>query len=467
MAFGYTRALPTITGSHSDFPVLLDAATFPTAAVDGGASSVDNGGGNLRAYTDDTKTTQLSLDVVTFVTGVSPEVEVWVKIPTAATSETIYLESDSVATAQPAVGAAFGRNSVWSDFILTMHMESASPVDSTGNNTSITANAVSTITGKIGGALDFNGSTSDIDLGAAILPVGDFTQSAWVNPDVLSGFQGIIGNWVSGDTGRTYVGTNGTSANWDGYSEGGNARGALSTSVYQMVAVTRTGTTATIYINGVAQGATINDFGTPNADHNTFIGALSQGTSNFFNGAIDEVRLSNNNSSADRLLAEFNNQNSPSTWGTSGSWADSGGGNTLAADSGAYTYTGTSVNLIRAKILTADSGNYTYTGTSVSLLKGSVLNADTGAYAYTGTDVTLTYTPAGSFVLTADSGLYTYTGSDINFNRNRVIIASSGNYSYSGTDIQFLLPGQVWTDKPSVSTNWTNKTQVTTIWTDK
>lgn len=142
-------------------------------------------------------------------------------------------------------------------------------------------------------------------------------------------------------------------------------------------------------------------------------------------------------------------------------------GSTLTADSGSYSYTGTNAELIRAKILIAASGSYTYTGTSANLLKGHLLNANSGSYAYTGTAAALTYTPAGAFVLTADSGAYNYTGQDINFNRNRVIIASSGNYTYNGTDIQIILPGQIWTDKPSVSTNWTNQTKVTTIWTDK
>lgn len=147
--------------------------------------------------------------------------------------------------------------------------------------------------------------------------------------------------------------------------------------------------------------------------------------------------------------------------------AGGGGGSTLVADSGSYTYTGTNAELIRAKILNADSGNYNYTGSLVNLLKGFILNANAGSYSYLGQNATLTFTPAGAFVLTADSGNYTYTGTDINFNRDRVIIMSSGTYNYNGTDIQIILPGQIWTDKPSVSTNWNDQTNVTTIWTDK
>jgi hypothetical protein len=144
-----------------------------------------------------------------------------------------------------------------------------------------------------------------------------------------------------------------------------------------------------------------------------------------------------------------------------------GGGSTLTADSGTYLHTGTDAQLLTTRILKADAGAYLHTGTSVSLLKGFVLTAQSGNYSYLGQDATLTYTPAGAFILTADSGNYTYTGSNINFNRDRVIIASSGTYNCSGTDIQIILPGQIWTDKPSASTNWNNQTVTTTIWTDK
>ena len=144
-----------------------------------------------------------------------------------------------------------------------------------------------------------------------------------------------------------------------------------------------------------------------------------------------------------------------------------GGGISVTAESGTYLYTGTDAQLLTTRILKADAGAYLYTGSTVNLLKGFVLTANSGSYSYLGQDATLTYTPAGAFILTADSGSYTYTGSNINFNRDRVIIASSGTYNYSGTDIQIILPGQIWTDKPSASTNWNNQTVTTTIWTDK
>lgn len=149
----------------------------------------------------------------------------------------------------------------------------------------------------------------------------------------------------------------------------------------------------------------------------------------------------------------------------------------IQANSGTYNYTGANANLLNSRLLKANNGSYSYSGSSISLLKGLTLVVDEGVYSYTGNNVTLTVTAVGAFTLTADTGVYSYTGLDINFNRNRVIIAASGIYTYSGSDIQIILPGQVWTDKASVSTswgdqanaetNWANQTNVTTTWTDK
>lgn len=186
MAYGFTRTLPAITGNHSDAPVLLVAGSFPATAIDGGASSIDNGGGNLRAYTDDTKSTQLSLHVVEFVTGGSPDIQLRVKIPSAFTGATIYLEADSVATTQPAVGAAFGRNAVYASELVVLNNESTSPIDVTGNgNDGASGAGVSVVAGKIGSALNYNNTSSawtDFGPNEAIRSDEPFNIRMWIKP---------------------------------------------------------------------------------------------------------------------------------------------------------------------------------------------------------------------------------------------------------------------------------------------
>ena len=125
----------------------------------------------------------------------------------------------------------------------------------------------------------------------------------------------------------------------------------------------------------------------------------------------------------------------------SGSYAYTGAsvdlnhGRTLAADSGGYTYNGTAAGLIADRLLTAASGSYAYTGTSAGLIADRVLTAESGSYAYTGTAAALTFASAGNFILTADSGAYTYSGTNAGLIADRLIAAATGSYTYSGTAV--------------------------------
>ena len=203
-------------------------------------------------------------------------------------------------------------------------MNQTTPIDSTGNNTPLAGVNVALVsTGLNGDVLDF--SSGRVDMGAAILPLGDFTQSAWINPDALGSFQGVLGNWFSGQTGRTYFGTSGTAFRWDGYNTSGIQAGTLVNGTWVFISVTRTGSAISMAINGVEVN-TETDSGTPNTAQNTFIGGLTGGTNNFFDGRIGENRLSNNFSSGDRLLTEVDNRLTAATWWTSSAYGEGGGG---------------------------------------------------------------------------------------------------------------------------------------------
>ena len=338
----FTRALPAPTATHSGgFVFLLSAAWFSQSDLGvagspiNGVNAFANGGGDMQAFSnaglpDEQPTGRLPLDIVTFVTGGSPSAEVWLLKDTYTAGDKITLGKDDTQTVQPAVTAPFGRNAVYVNEINRMHMESVAPIDSSGNQNSIIANSVTSETGNIGNALRFNGSSSDIDLGDSILPVGDFTQSVWINPDDLSGFQGIIGNWVSPEDGRSYLGLNGTSYNWDGYDTSTNDRGTATASVWQMLTVTRTGSTVRILKNGVQQGNTITDSGAPNILHNTFIGALGAGTSNFYDGLIGDNFLSDTYRDNNYMLDLFINQSDPDNFGTSSEYIEVTSGGSIS-----------------------------------------------------------------------------------------------------------------------------------------
>ena len=119
----FTRTLPAPTATiSSGFVFLLSAGWFTDAdqgvagsPIDGGTNSLANGGGDMQIFSDTDTTTQLPIEVVTFVTGVSPEALVRVRTSNYTSGDTITVGKDDTQTVQPAVGAAFGRNAVWSD----------------------------------------------------------------------------------------------------------------------------------------------------------------------------------------------------------------------------------------------------------------------------------------------------------------------------------------------------------------
>lgn len=358
MAYGATLTLPTIAGSptgHADFPILLKEADFPTGAIDGGANSIDNGGGNLRAYTTSAKTTQLPIDIVSFVAGGTPAAEVYVKIPTAATSETIFIESDDVETAQPAVTATYGRNAVWTDYesvghlVETANTDAGGYTDSTGNNdgTGISM-ALSLVAGPFGGDVaKFDGSNDRIEFPISLAASDDvFTIQAWSNPDDLTVDQrlfSLLGATNNASAEITWMDADGSGDGWRAQAKDAstviNTVGLDSSNdasaTWQMIHHAY-GSSNIIYVDGSssASGSGTSNFSDGTGDADTAIIAnLWQltGTGAYFDGAIAAFRLRMSVLSADWISTEYDNQNSSTAWVTVGTWADdgAGGGTTL------------------------------------------------------------------------------------------------------------------------------------------
>jgi fibronectin type 3 domain-containing protein len=156
--------------------------------------------------------------------------------------------------------------------------------------------------GKIGNALGFTGSSSQY----ATLPAGivsnlnDFTISTWVKP-------GTLGNWA-----RVFDFGNGTATNMFLTTQNGatgkprfaikisnsaeqqiEGPSVLPTDVWTHVAVTLSGTTGTLYINGEAVGTNNAMTFKPSAMGSTaqnYIGK-SQYPDPYFNGALDDFRI--------------------------------------------------------------------------------------------------------------------------------------------------------------------------------
>ena len=109
-----------VTGTVTDIPLLLKFEDFSTAML----ASLDAGGGDLRVSSGITGTgSQLALDIVSF-TKSSGGIQVWVTVPSVASSTLIYIWGDNTGDTQPAVTDTYGRNAVWVDSETRLHLES-------------------------------------------------------------------------------------------------------------------------------------------------------------------------------------------------------------------------------------------------------------------------------------------------------------------------------------------------------
>jgi hypothetical protein len=159
--------------------------------------------------------------------------------------------------------------------------------------------STTTVLGRLGQGLFFNGSTNYVRRAAAVATTYPLTISAWIKKDTV-GTAGLVAGIFDS-----------TQANWYGHyifinanatvSAGSatNNVSATSTTVatikagqwHHVVAVFNTATDRTVYLDGgnSVQDTTSN---TPTGLNNTVVGATGKSSpDNFFNGTIDDVRV--------------------------------------------------------------------------------------------------------------------------------------------------------------------------------
>ena len=334
-----TVAVGKVTGSVSNLTTVITEASFHTNAIDGGVNSILNGGGNLRCYTDATKDIQISIDIPIggFVTGATPSIQVWVLNPTLQDGDTVYIEADTVATAQPAFGGDFGRNATWVDSYIECHLEE-NGTDSSGNSDLYELVGSATfVDAKVGKGLSFNGLTH-ISTPGGIASSGDNVRiSVWVNPTDTTA-DTYITHCKSGATNNLLSIVMGFTDNyfnlWDknSYPTGNVAdTQVLATpGVLQKITYATDGTILKAYKNGVEVLSVLANMST--SITGCRLGANAIGT-NRFTGILDEFTYSKRGIDDDFELAEYSNQSSPSTfWEPMATWAEQGGGITITAN---------------------------------------------------------------------------------------------------------------------------------------
>lgn len=188
----------------------------------------------------------------------------------------------------------------FSDVSLLLHMDGSNGAstftDSSSNSLSITRNGnaqVSTVQSKFGGAsLLVDGSADSISLPSSSTPLnvgsGNFTIELWVRAATIKS-AGIFKRYDSSTSTGLYMTSGGEIAWWADGTTGQIllSTTALSTNTWHFVAVTRSGTSLKLWIDGVEKSSTTNsssyDFSTFHIGRSFYDGD--------FDGYIDDFRL--------------------------------------------------------------------------------------------------------------------------------------------------------------------------------
>lgn len=326
-----------ISGTHTNFPVLIEISTDSDLASNARSDGYDI------AFADDDGVTQLAHELLSF-TSATGAFRGYVSVGlTNATDKTIYMYyGNSTVSSNPS------STSTWdSNFQTVLHLQESGTgttdeyrdssnkgVHGTGGGTPNNGDTGATpaqTTGKFGSAQDFDGTDDRIRLQA----IDDdtwtaFTVQVWVNPDD-TGDDRIFGKcWGTGGDDETWLlrqsageigsRTNVNNAGGDNDSEvdDDDAPVAYNTGTWYLAAYTwdASDNTVRVYLNGteVVTGALTGDNldlnNEPLETNNATIGNIPGGGRDF-NGQLQEARVSDVARSANWLLTQFNIEDDP------------------------------------------------------------------------------------------------------------------------------------------------------------
>lgn len=359
-AFGFSKSatlssaqVGSVDSTNWPLAIALDgnvqAADADFATVGNGGFAQSSSGYDIRPYSDSACTSALTYELV-YYDPTTGKLEMHVNIPTLShTVDTVIY----ICFGNSGISTDGSSVSTWnSNFKGVYHLPNGSSLtanDSTGVNNGTLVNTPVATTGEIDGSASFTKTSSqNINLGndTSLQITGNLTISAWVNITSVGAF--TANELISKDKetgGRAFTfdfynqfGTpiygSGTDIVPRLYINGGGASDAngnnlIGASVslapgtwYFVTGVYNTSGTLDMYVNGSSASPqrTGESTSIPSATANVRIGAREfAANEDYFNGLIDEVRVSAASLSSSWILSDYNSQKPSSnfiTWGT-------------------------------------------------------------------------------------------------------------------------------------------------------
>jgi hypothetical protein len=317
--------------SHTNFPVYVNLANLGSGFL----SHIRTDGGDIRITKAD-GTTELPREIVP--NGGSQVVEMYFKSDTLSNTANndFYIYYGKPVATDYTENATYGAQNVWnSGFVGVWHMNEASNatrLDSTDSNNDLADNGtVPRVNGKIGYAADFTINNTEflskaeptsLDINGADAKI---TVSAIVKPDIVSATYSIASKYnttptatgnrqyslrIEGGASRICIASTGLA-----YSCNSGMAGGIVAGNWYQIALTSDDINYNIYRNGVQDRTSVS--WTPGIFNSAAVfevGRQSVDNGNYYDGVIDELRVSNVARSAGWLKTEYNNLFSPSTF---------------------------------------------------------------------------------------------------------------------------------------------------------
>jgi prepilin-type N-terminal cleavage/methylation domain-containing protein len=335
-SYAYKRTITVssnASGTLSNFPMLVSSvvSSWESTSTGGRIQNLCTAPNGVQeacdlAFTSDSGcSSPLSFETESYTSSTGALVD-WVNVPTMQAGAVIYACYGNLSATTDQSNPAGTWNANYKGVWHFPNGTSLSVGDSTGLNTATDHGGTATTAGEIDGAASFNGSTQYVDMstGTNLQMTGNFSVSAWVyrTGNGSGGLPGIVVAPENAATAAGYI--LGTTSNQpilyvDQTGNGTTYRsitspGTLAANAWTFVEATFDGSNLNMYMNGVATGTPVSSVG----PHFGIISIPAQiglyGTSNYFQGVVDEARISNTNRPPSWILTEYNNQSSPSTF---------------------------------------------------------------------------------------------------------------------------------------------------------
>ena len=194
----------------------------------------------------------------------------------------------------------------------------AADVSGNGHTGSLTGGVTWTTSGKYGNALSFDGTTGYVNVASPNLPTGDYTWEAWVNPNQTSTFQALLvsrGLEVSPGGLELDLDAGGKIIVWSNGALRLTSATTLPAGTWSHMALTRTGATLRLYINGALDSNTGTDgvahnFSSAGAECPLLIGVdndsgCTAALNGYFAGRLDEIRIYSRALTATEIQADM------------------------------------------------------------------------------------------------------------------------------------------------------------------